>query len=551
MQPLAVSPIATSPVALLPASPEFAAAGPAAVFLALLADPVAPVAAAPPGPKGKPGDKDLAGLATGDKAEDAAAVGLAIAVPVLPLSDASFALAKADSAAIETDFSLPSPRAAAPSDPDAALPAGPVSSATPPLPGRSEGSRAFLVPSSAPGAGPEDKAPVPVPAAVPAAGPFAATASPPGDPLPPLSSEPPSVSPRATGVEWRVRSTAGAEPLASAAPGPATPPSPAPVSGAPALPGASPLPASPPLSPAAADQADAPQPARACSPVPAGKVVSDGLLAPPSPEEHLAEAAPDRPAAKPGPDGLRPAISAVAETVLPQPAPVQDRARPQGPGAEMPRAARPDPPRPDVQKPVPRAGAGVPAGPVAADPGPGLSLPAPAPVADPGPPSAPLPSSALPLHPAVSAPPHDPRAAPPPPQAAPVLAQLVQAAGTARPGLTELRLSPEELGAVRIDLRTEGDQAILTLSAERPDTLDLMRRHADRLASDLRAAGFQQLDLSFGRWAGQGQPQGGQPGWSQTPTPPADPSPPPRAPDAVPAPPRPRSAGENSLYLRI
>lgn len=551
MQPLAVSPIATSPAAPLPASPESAAAGPSAVFLALLADPVAPVAVAPPDPKGKPVDKDLVGPAARDKAEDATAFGLAIAVPVLPLSDASMGLAKADSAALETDFPLLLPRAAAPSDPDAAVPTGPVSSATPPLPSPSEGSRAFLVPSSVPGAGPEDKAPVPVPAAVPAAGSFTATASPAGDPLPPLSSESPSVLPRATGVEWRVRSTADAEPLASAAPGPAAPPSPAPVSGAPALPGASPLPASPPLSPAAADQADAPQPARACSPVPAGKVVSNGLLAPPSPEEHLAEAAPDRPAAKPGPDGLRPAISAVAETILPQPAPMQDRARPQGQGAEMPRVARPDPPRPDAQKSVPRAGAGLPAGPAAADPGPGPPTPAPAPVADPGPPSAPLPSGALPLHPAVSSPPHDPRAAPPPPQAAPVLAQLVQAAVTARQGLTELRLSPEELGPVRIDLRTEGDQAILTLSAERPDTLDLMRRHADRLASDLRAAGFQQLDLSFGRWAGQGQPQGGQPGWSQTPTPPADPSPPPRAPDAVPAPPRPRSAGENSLYLRI
>lgn len=88
---------------------------------------------------------------------------------------------------------------------------------------------------------------------------------------------------------------------------------------------------------------------------------------------------------------------------------------------------------------------------------------------------------------------------------APVLGQVTGAVQQARAGITELRLSPEELGAVRIDLATEGDRASLVISAERQDTLDLMRRNADRLAGDLRAAGFQQLDLSFGRWSGQGQ----------------------------------------------
>lgn len=88
---------------------------------------------------------------------------------------------------------------------------------------------------------------------------------------------------------------------------------------------------------------------------------------------------------------------------------------------------------------------------------------------------------------------------------APVLGQVTGVVQQARAGITELRLSPEELGAVRIDLATEGDRASLVISAERQDTLDLMRRNADRLAGDLRAAGFQQLDLSFGRWSGQGQ----------------------------------------------
>ncbi|WP_225030301.1 flagellar hook-length control protein FliK, partial [Xinfangfangia pollutisoli] len=112
-----------------------------------------------------------------------------------------------------------------------------------------------------------------------------------------------------------------------------------------------------------------------------------------------------------------------------------------------------------------------------------------------------------------------PHVRPAEPAAAAVLPQLVEATVVAKPGVTELRLSPEELGAVRIDLRAEGDRVTLAISAERQDTLDLMRRHADRLAGDLRAAGFSQLDLSFGRWSGEGQK--GQP----TPPPLASPMP--------------------------
>jgi len=78
-------------------------------------------------------------------------------------------------------------------------------------------------------------------------------------------------------------------------------------------------------------------------------------------------------------------------------------------------------------------------------------------------------------------------------------------------GTTSLRLAPEELGLVQIDLQTDGDRARLNVLAERAETLDLLRRHADRLADALREAGFGRLDLSFGRWSGSGgqdPPQG-------------------------------------------
>lgn len=259
--------------------------------------------------------------------------------------------------------------------------------------------------------------------------------------------------------------------------------------------------------------------------------------------------APDNPAEMPRPDDLTIAKTAVTETSLPHPVLTRDPIRPETQVLPISRLARAELLEVGPQKRVPRAGPSLPAKPLAADPGPNPPDPALAPRADPGPSP-----GALLLHPVALAPPHDPRPlVAPPPHVAPVLAQLAQAAAAVRPGMTELRLSPEELGAVRIDLRTEGDQAILTLSAERPDTLDLMRRHADRLVSDLRAAGFQQLDLSFGRWAGQGQPQGGQPGWQpgQAMAPPADAPPAPRAADPPLAPSRPPIGGANSLYLRI
>ncbi|NPD17518.1 hypothetical protein HOY34_20245 [Xinfangfangia sp. D13-10-4-6] len=73
---------------------------------------------------------------------------------------------------------------------------------------------------------------------------------------------------------------------------------------------------------------------------------------------------------------------------------------------------------------------------------------------------------------------------------------------------TEIRLSPEELGSLRIEVATDGDRVSLTLLAERPDTLDLLRRHADRLMAEFRAAGFNEAAMEFGTLnPGDGQQQ--------------------------------------------
>jgi hypothetical protein len=94
--------------------------------------------------------------------------------------------------------------------------------------------------------------------------------------------------------------------------------------------------------------------------------------------------------------------------------------------------------------------------------------------------------------------------------AAPVLQQVSAAVSGTLSGplsgpvapITELRLSPEELGSVRIEVTTDGDKVAMVVAAERQDTQDLLRRHADRLMAELREAGFARLDLSFGAWSG-------------------------------------------------
>ncbi|NJS39486.1 MAG: flagellar hook-length control protein FliK [Rhodobacteraceae bacterium] len=81
-------------------------------------------------------------------------------------------------------------------------------------------------------------------------------------------------------------------------------------------------------------------------------------------------------------------------------------------------------------------------------------------------------------------------------------AQLVQTLAQRPDGTTEIALSPDELGHVRVTLQADAqnpDRIIVMLNFERPETLDLFRRHADQLADALRDAGFSGADIGFGR----------------------------------------------------
>lgn len=111
------------------------------------------------------------------------------------------------------------------------------------------------------------------------------------------------------------------------------------------------------------------------------------------------------------------------------------------------------------------------------------------------------------------------------------------------PGPVELRLSPEELGSITLSFTVEAGVLRVHVQADRPDTLDLMRRHGDQFLADLRQGGQGGATLSFA--GGDPHPQRGR--WQAAYAGPSEPPPP--AP-ALPHPP-PGHSGTAGLYLRL
>ena len=72
----------------------------------------------------------------------------------------------------------------------------------------------------------------------------------------------------------------------------------------------------------------------------------------------------------------------------------------------------------------------------------------------------------------------------------------------------DITLSPEELGRVRLTVSAAETGITVSIQAERPDTLDLLRRHGDALIADLAAEGFADASLDFGRDSRSGSDAG-------------------------------------------
>ncbi|MBN8632996.1 MAG: flagellar hook-length control protein FliK [Rhodobacterales bacterium] len=87
-----------------------------------------------------------------------------------------------------------------------------------------------------------------------------------------------------------------------------------------------------------------------------------------------------------------------------------------------------------------------------------------------------------------------------------IAGQLTAALNRSVTGETELALSPAELGHVRLRLKPDTanpDRMVVMITFERPETLDLFRRHAGELADALRSAGYAGADIGFGQQGGE------------------------------------------------
>ena len=80
-----------------------------------------------------------------------------------------------------------------------------------------------------------------------------------------------------------------------------------------------------------------------------------------------------------------------------------------------------------------------------------------------------------------------------------VAQQLAQALQNSADRQMELVLKPAELGRVRMSLTPAETGIVVNIFAERPETLELMRRNVDLLAQDFRDVGYESAEFAFGQ----------------------------------------------------
>ena len=80
-----------------------------------------------------------------------------------------------------------------------------------------------------------------------------------------------------------------------------------------------------------------------------------------------------------------------------------------------------------------------------------------------------------------------------------IASQIKDAAQSKERSHIEIRLNPEELGKVKISLSPQDAGGAVSIIVERPETLDLMRRHMDQLLKEFKSSGWVDVDLSVSR----------------------------------------------------
>ncbi|WP_136443287.1 flagellar hook-length control protein FliK [Pacificoceanicola onchidii] len=84
------------------------------------------------------------------------------------------------------------------------------------------------------------------------------------------------------------------------------------------------------------------------------------------------------------------------------------------------------------------------------------------------------------------------------PQNAVIMRQILDKMPKLSEGKIEIRLNPEELGRVRMQMISTDLGLSVQVQADRPETLDLLRRNVDQLARELADVGYETAGFSFG-----------------------------------------------------
>ena len=87
-----------------------------------------------------------------------------------------------------------------------------------------------------------------------------------------------------------------------------------------------------------------------------------------------------------------------------------------------------------------------------------------------------------------------------------VAARIKDHSAPGKPTSVELALAPEELGKIRLFLTPHGDKLRVVIQAERPETMDLLRRNTEGFTAELRQSGFANTTFSFSSWGESHRP---------------------------------------------
>ncbi len=85
--------------------------------------------------------------------------------------------------------------------------------------------------------------------------------------------------------------------------------------------------------------------------------------------------------------------------------------------------------------------------------------------------------------------------------------QIAEASRHRADGTVELSLSPDDLGRVHLSMRHGAEGLSVQISADRSDTMDLIRRHIADLGRDFRDLGHADVAFSFADRQPGRQPQ--------------------------------------------